>query len=238
MIAQMKSIKPVFLSCFFTLALSANVYAASCEVISEFEGLIFDAGAFPASKAMEERLDFALLNGVEKITLFPHPATVQGNQPEELEETFPDLIIQGARPWGEGPVVVWPEPLSPSGLHKLEEDLINFPNRMFLLGHVSRFKSKIILRLVEEHKNLWLGLNDADIKTLLETCGTGPIRRLMTLANERVVFTSFGLGNSWKNYKWQIARLKKLASLLPKAEAEALIFYNAEQLYGISVNAP
>lgn len=223
------------LSIFFLIT---DVHAQSCKVINDFDGLIFDAGAYPALEGMVERLDFALSKGVEKVVLFPHPIASKGNEPEALEDTFPDLVVQGRKPWSNADGVIWPEPLLSNGLKVLEAKLAGSPDQKILLSHISRFDGDELLRLVKEHENLWLGLSDAEVKILLQTCAKGGIRKLMSQAHGRLVYASFGLGDAWKNYKWQIARLKELATLLPKVEGEALIFRNAEELYGLSVNAP
>lgn len=234
----MKLTKPFIAALLFALSLSGVVNAESCKVINNFEGLVFDAGAYPALDGMVERLDFALSKGVEKVVLFPHPIASKGNDPEALEEVFPDLVVQGLNPWSDAAGVIWPEPLSSNGLAELQAKLVNFPDQKILLSHISRFENDALLKLVKAHKNLWLGLSDVEVKILLQTCANGDIRELMSQAQGRLVFASFGLGDAWKNYKWQIARLKKLATLLPKTDGEALVFRNAEELYGLSVTAP
>jgi hypothetical protein len=224
-----------FLGLFF---LSPSVSAQPCHKIHDFEGLIFDGGAFPAPEAMEKRLDFALSQGVTKVVLFPHPTAQGPNASRTLKKVFPDLVVRGTDPWSKVSGIVWPEPLSSDDLSDLEDDLMAFPDRNFLLGHLSRFDLKLLLKLVQSNKNLWLGLNDDDVTLLLKTCGQGELGKLLQTARERVVYTSFGLKDGWANYKWQIARLKELSSLLPIDEADGLVFRNAEELYGLAVNAP
>ncbi|NVK17499.1 MAG: hypothetical protein HWE30_02250 [Methylocystaceae bacterium] len=210
----------------------------SCKIINSFSGLIFDAGAFVGATDMEAHLDRALTYGVEKAVLFPHPDAQGGNHPIELEETFPDLVVRGNAPWSNASAVIWPEPISKSMFGHLETELARFPDRNYLLGHVSRFNLKTLERWLKTYPNLWIGFGKPEIDQMVENCGQGALSKLMRAASNRVVFASYGKAEGWENYKWTIRKLKKLAEYLSPTEADALLFKNAEELYKLSVNAP
>lgn len=220
-------------------ALSLNpVWAKSCPEINDFEGLIFDAGSFPASKGMEGYLDKALLLSVEKAVLFPHPDATKGNTPKELEAIFPDLVVQGTKPWSNSPSVIWPEPLSRENVGHLEAELERHSDRIYLLSNPLRFDLAYISRLMKNYKNLWVGYGVNEIKALLSSCGEGDLSHLMQVAQGRFVFTSFGQNTGWETYKKTIQKLKKLSLILPANQANGLLYQNAEELYNLAVNAP
>lgn len=209
-----------------------------CQTLHAPEGLIFDAGAFVADQNMEIYLDEALLKGVAKVALFPHPDSSPHNRPSVLEEIFPDLVLQGARPWSKAPGVVWPEPLGPDTLDQLASDLARHPERNFLLSGLMRFESTDIKRLLLRHPNLWVGLDHDSLKALDESCASGALREVIDTAHNRTVFASFGETQNWKAYKYILRRLNKTMALLGKDQADAILFKNAEQLYQVAVNAP
>lgn len=222
-----------------SFCLSVNAQAEdSCEQINSFSGLIFDAGAFVAETDMEAHLDRALTYGVEKAVLFPHPAAQEGNHPTDLEDIFPDLVVRGTAPWSDAKAVIWPEPISTSMFGHLEVELSRFPDRHYLLGHVSRFNPKTLEKWLTLYPNLWLGFGKPEIDMMVDSCATGEMAGLMRAAKHRAVFASFGGEKEWKNYKWTIRKLKKLASYLSPEQADGLLFKNAEELYKLSVNAP
>lgn len=212
--------------------------ASACTEINAFDGLIFDAGSFPAKQNMETYLDKALTYGVEKVVLFPHPDVTKGNHPHELEEIFPDLVVRGTKPWSKSPPIVWPEPMNTASIGSLEAELERYSDRLFLLGGLSRFDMDYLHRLARDYKNLWFGFGVSEIDPLLETCGGGPWGKLMDVAKGRYVFASFGQNNSWKSYRKTVKKLKKLANLMAEEKANALAFRNAESLYNLAVNAP
>jgi hypothetical protein len=230
----------IILSIFFLLTCFATRAEAQtqCKVINEFSGLIFDAGAFPATTGMEQSLDNALRYGVEKVVLFDQSNAVVENDPQALEEMFPDLVLRGNEPWSKAPGVIWADPMTPDMLDALEQKLSTFKNSKFLLGNVARFDLKEVQKLVQEHRNLWIGFGRDEVEHLQATCVKGPLHALMKTAKNRVVFASFGGDEGWKSYKWTIRKLKELATFLPAAQADAFIFKNAEELYGLPVNAP
>lgn len=209
-----------------------------CKAVNEFSGLIFDAGAFPAPSGMEQSLDNALRYGVEKVVLFAQLGVVVENDPQALEEIFPDLVLRGNEPWSKAPGVIWVDPMTPDMLDGLGQKLNKFKNSKFLLGNVARFDLEHVRKLVRNHRNLWIGFGHDEIERLQATCVKGPLYALMQAAKNRVVFASFGGDKGWKSYKWTIRKLKELATLLPPAQADAFIFKNAEELYGLPVNAP
>ncbi len=212
--------------------------AANCQKVSDFDGLIFDAGSFPASHGMEGHLDRALKEHVEKVVLFPHPAATQGNKPKDLEGIFPDLVVRGNQPWSNSPAVIWPEPMGKTGLGRLEAELARYPDRLYLLGNIQRFDGKLLQRLVGTYKNLWIGYGKNEIELMLKSCADDELGNLMRAAQGRFVFASSGGDENWKNYKWTVRKLKKLLSFLPAEQAEALAYRNAESLYDLAVNAP
>lgn len=222
---------------YFGLSICA-VKAQTCSEISNFDGLIFDAGAFVASTGMEGYLDQALTYGVEKTVLYPHPSADESNQPVALEESFPDLVVRGNAPWSEAEPVVWPEPITSNMINSLEDELVRNADQPYLLSNVSRFDTAVIQRWLGTHKNLWIGLSDQEVTQLVESCAQGPVADLMRAAPNRVVFSSFGKDEGWKEYKWTIRKLKRLATYLSAPEAQALLYKNAEDLFKLSVTAP
>ncbi|WP_135079245.1 hypothetical protein [Terasakiella sp. SH-1] len=218
--------------------LGTGLKAQACEKINEFEGLIFDAGAFVAPQDMETSLDGALLKGVEKVVLYPHPAADKANQPDALEETFPDLVLRGNAPWSEADPVIWPEPLGTEDLGRLGSELARHSTRRYLLSHISRFDPELLVATFQQNPNLWLGLNKTDLELLNKSCGQGLLSRLYEIGPARLVFASFGQKEGWKYYKWTIKSLRKLAGYLPPDQADAILFRNAEELYNLAVNAP
>ncbi|NVJ93526.1 MAG: hypothetical protein HWE34_17805 [Methylocystaceae bacterium] len=207
-------------------------------MVNEFSGLIFDAGAFPAATGMERNLDNALRYGVEKVVLFAQPDAVVESDPQALEEIFPDLVLRGNEPWSKAPGVIWADPMTSDMLDALAQKLSKFKNSKFLLGNVARFDLEHVKNLVRNHHNLWIGFGRDEIERLQATCVQGPLYTLMKAARNRVVFASFGGDEGWKSYKWTIRKLKKLATLMSPAQADAFIYKNAEELYGVPVNAP
>ncbi|SCA57524.1 exported hypothetical protein [Candidatus Terasakiella magnetica] len=220
------------------LSVSILSKAQACDPIHEFEGLIFDAGAFVGENQMETYLDNALLSGVEKAVLFPHPNMTKGNEPASLEQVFPDLVLQGDQPWSNAAAVIWPEPMNAEYLAFFGDELDENRKRNYLLSGITRFDEKTILRLVKNHPNLWVGLNKQDIEAANKQCGAGLLSQLFEVAPGRLVFSSFGEEKVWKYYKWTIKSLRKLASYLPEDQADALMFRNGEELYNVAVNAP
>lgn len=219
------------------LSVSA-VKAQTCSEINSFDGLIFDAGAFVASTGMEGYLDQALTYGVEKTVLYPHPSADAANQPMALEGSFPDLVVRGNAPWSEAKPVVWPEPITSNMINSLEDQLGRNSEQPYLLSNVSRFDTAVIQRWLGAHDNLWIGLSDQEVSQLVESCAQGPVADLMRAAPNRVVFSSFGMDDGWKEYKWTIRKLKRLATYLSASEAQALLYKNAEELFKLSVTAP
>jgi hypothetical protein len=228
----------LLLATVFGLGLTGTQAFSACTVVNEFEGLIFDAGGFPASENMESHLDRALQYGVEKVVLFPHPASEKGNKPSELEEIFPDLVVRGFKPWSNAPAVIWPEPISHDMLGSLEAELERHSDRFFLLGNVMRFDLQLVIRLAENYKNLWIGFGAKEVEALNKSCAEGPLGELMDVAPGRFVFSSYGADEGWKNYRWTISKLKKALTYLPSEKADALAYRNAEGLYDLAVNAP
>ncbi|WP_417781804.1 hypothetical protein [Terasakiella pusilla] len=219
------------------LSVSA-VKAETCPEINSFDGLIFDAGAFVASTGMEGYLDQALTYGVEKAVLYPHPFADDNNQPPALEESFPDLVVRGNAPWSDAAPVIWPEPITSNMISSFEAELVRNADQPYLLSHVSRFDAKVIKRWLGVHHNLWIGFSEPEVTQLVDSCAQGPLADLMRAAGNRVVFSSFGKDRGWKEYKWTIRKLKKLSTYLPAAQAEALLYKNAEELFKLSVTAP
>lgn len=234
----MKLLRGICLGVALLAGTPMSVNAGSCKQVNQFEGLIFDAGAFPAFQNMESHLDKALSLGVEKVVLFPYPGVGKDNSPKALEESFPDLVVRGHKPWSKAPAVIWPDPLLPENAGLLEVELDRYAGRQFLLGNPLRFDQDYILRLAKKHKNLWIGFSSEEVAALLESCGDGWLGQIMNVAQGRVVFTSFGQERGWENYKNLIRNLKKLADSLPADKADALMFRNAEELYNLAVNAP
>jgi len=222
----------------FTLLSTGFAYAENCAQKNTFSGLIFDAGAFPSPQNMENHLDKALSYGVEKVVLFPHASAQPGNKPDELEEIFPDLVVQGEAPWNDGEAIVWAEEIVKSGLDALGAELEANPMQAFLLPNPLRYDLKTVLNMQKQYENLWIGFGVDEIEALLKTCAKGDVARLMDVSDGKVVFASYGQFQGWKSYKWTIRKLKKLASVLPKQKADAFIFGNAEELYNLAVNAP
>jgi len=213
-------------------------HAKSCSVQHPFRGLVFDAGAYVATDQMERYLDQALTYGVEKSVLFPHPDAHEGNQPLDLEEVFPDLVVQGDAPWNDADPIYWSEPLHMDRLSGFADEVTSHPDRAYLLSHISRFDVGEVKRMVKSHPNLWIGFGKPEIEAMLKTCATGPVATLMRAADGRVVFSSYGGDEQWKNYKWTQRKLKRLSTYLSPKEADALLFKNAEELYNLAVNAP
>jgi len=213
-------------------------HAGKCKQINHFEGLIFDAGAFPADAAMPAFLDEALFLGVEKVSLFPHPEAKGENRPGKLEKIFPDLVVRGFKPWSKAAPVVWPEPMKSGDLGRLGDEMARHPKRTYLLSSLSRFDPKVLARLVARSPNLWLGVGPTDLKGLAKNCAQGPLQDLLNRVEGRVVFTSFGGGRNWKDYKYIIADLRAYAALIEARQADAILFRNAQTLYDIAVNAP
>ncbi|MDV7340663.1 hypothetical protein RYZ26_13740 [Terasakiella sp. A23] len=220
------------------VAMNTAAQADDCTVLHSFRGLVFDAGAVVAVNDMEQHLDRALTYGVEKTVLYPNDMAEEGNQPADLEEVFPDLVIQGQAPWHDGAPVVWADNVMEHGLLGLEKKLLEQPGQMFVLGNFTRFNLVQVQRLLKNHRNLWIGFGRAEIDTLVESCATGEVAAFMRKADGRVVFASSGGDMQWKNYKWTLRKLKKLSSYLSIKESDAFLFRNAEELFNIAVNAP
>jgi len=234
----MKFLTSVLMAAVVSFAGISPGHAAECEQINHFEGLIFDAGAFPADVAMPSALDEALFLGVEKVTLFPHPAAKGENRPGLLEKSFPDLVIRGFKPWSKAAPVIWPEPLQAGDLGRLADEMARHPERSYLLSSLSRFDPQALERLAGRSPNLWFGVGPADLKALLKSCAQGPLQDIINQVEGRVVFTSFGGARNWKYYKYIIADLRAYAALIEARQADAILFRNAQTLYDIAVNAP
>lgn len=234
----MKFLTSVLLSAAFLFNVVADSQAGECKQINHFEGLIFDAGAFPADSTMPSFLDEALFLGVEKVTLFPHPEATGENRPGELEKIFPDLVVRGFKPWSKAAPVIWPEPIAQGDLGRLSDEMARHPKRTYLLSSLSRFDVGVLVRLLDRAPNLWLGVGPADLKTLVKSCAQGPLQDLLNRAEGRVVFTSFGGVRNWKYYKYIIADLRAYAAIIEARQADAILFRNAQTLYDIAVNAP
>lgn len=187
---------------------------------------------------MHTYLDQALLEGVEKAVLFPYPHAGEENQPPALEESFPDLVLQGDKPWSKAPSVIWTEPMDEDLLGSLFEELPLYSERSFILSHLSRFDLSIVERLARENKNLWLGFSPEDIRILKADCAKGDLGKLLEKFPNRSLFTSYGQEKNWKSYKWIIRDLKTTAQFVPAKLADNLLFKNAEELYKLPVNAP
>ncbi len=226
----------------FTFAASVFLWTAAqaqnCREINEFEGLIFDGGAFVSPEGMETYLDKALLAGVEKIALYPYPHSSAENKPEALERIFPDLVLQGASPWSKAPPVIWPEPLVAEDLGLLKDEMERHAERTYLLSALHRFSPQMLIKMVKQHHNLWLGLDGQDVQNLLKNCGGEPWGKVIEAAQNRLVFASFGGKENWRHYGRTIADLRKLAALMSEQEADALMFRNAQELFNVAVNAP
>lgn len=216
----------------------SSAQGESCQSGSVFNGVIFDAGAFPSGTNMESRLDDALHFGVEKVVLFPHPDAKGDNRPTALEESFPDLVVRGDDPWSNAAPVIWPEPMEASWFGRLGDELARNPTRKYLLSYPSRFELNHLRHLIKTAPNLWLGLSAPDLKILVKNCAKGDLQSLVDLADGRVVFSSFGGDQNWQSYKWAIRSLRRYIALLDPVTGEALAHRNAEVLYKLAVNAP
>ncbi len=234
----MSALKPFILATFLLACTGQETRAQSCNPISQFEGLFFDAGAFVGDQNMEANLENALLQGVEKVVLFPAPVTQPVNHPYALENVFPDLVIRGASPWSKASPVIWPEPLDITMFGPLADEMARYPNRNYLISHLSRFDPKRLSKLLDKAPNLWLGLSWEDLKILNKQCANGPLQSLVDQAEGRLVFASFGQDQNWRNYKKTVQALRNYIALLSEPKGEAIAFRNAEHLYKVAVNAP
>ncbi|WP_417830909.1 hypothetical protein [Terasakiella sp.] len=234
----MNALKPFILTAFLLACTGQAVQAQSCKPISQFEGLFFDAGAFVGDQNMERSLENALVEGVEKVVLFPAPVTQPANRPRALEKVFPDLVLRGASPWSKASPVIWPEPLDITMFGSLADEMARHPDRTYLISHLSRFDPKQLSKLLDKAPNLWLGLSGEDLKILNKQCANGPLQSLVDQADGRLVFASFGQDRHWQNYKKTIQSLRNYIALLSEEKSEAIAFRNAEHLYKVAVNAP
>jgi len=234
----MNALKPFILTAILLASAGQEARAQSCNPITDFDGLFFDAGAFVSDQNMEGNLENALLYGVEKVVLFPTPVTHSANRPPALEKVFPDLVIRGASPWSKAHPVIWPEPLDITMFGPLADEMARHPDRNYLISHLSRFDPERLSKLFKKSPNLWLGLSAEDLKILTAQCANGPLQSLVDQAEGRLVFASFGQDQNWRNYKKTIQSLRNYIALLNEQKAEAMAFRNAEHLYKIAVNAP
>jgi hypothetical protein len=233
--------KKVILSAVAGAAALMPIEARSdCKIIHDYRGLVFDAGALALHEDMPSRLDLALMRGVEKVVLFDHVGQLKSQSPEDLEEQFPDLVLQAKQPWSGAEAVKWADVLvgQDGSLETLGDELSANPDQTYLLSHLSRFDLDVLKSLASNHPNLWLGFNAQDVKGLLSDCSKSKLDRFMREFSERIVFSSFGAPDDWKYYKYTIRNLRKLAGLWDENRAQKLLIKNAEQLYRVAVNAP
>jgi len=107
--------------------------------------------------------------------------------------------------------------------------------RTYLLVVDGRFSLRAAVQQAMDHKNVWIGLSDQDVTAVLTDCDPDVLAVLSGGMQDRLVYASLD-GPLLTSFRAE--RLYRLASALPRAVGEKLLYQNAERLYQIRMMAP